>query len=74
MAKSFRPNFIPPDLIGPDVLAPLVRLSPASIRSDVSRRPWRLPPRFQLAGSNRLWWSRATVDKWLREQSRVIVS
>jgi len=61
---------IPNDLIGPAELAPLIHLTEASVRSDVSRRPWRLPPRVGLPGSNRLKWSLKAVKEWIAKELR----
>lgn len=59
---------IPTDLIGPAELAKLISLSEATIRSDVTRRPDRLPKRFLMPGSNRLRWSKAAVLAWIEAQ------
>ncbi len=65
MTSEFK---IPTDLIGPKELAPIVGLSEATIRSDATRRPSRLPPRFLVPGSNRLKWSKAVAMAWLEAQ------
>lgn len=50
-------------------LAALLHLSPETIRADISRRPWMLPPYVKLGVKTV--WLRATVMDWLkaREQS-----
>jgi hypothetical protein len=60
----------PTDLLGPKELAPLVRLTEATVRADASRRPGRLPPRYLVPGSNRLMWLRSTVEKWLKDNQK----
>ena len=60
---------IPNDLIGPKELAPIVGLSEATIRSDATRRPDRLPPRFLIPGSNRLKWSRRVALAWVESHN-----
>lgn len=49
-------------------LAALLHLSPATIRSDVSRRPWVLPPSIKIG--IRTVWLRSTVLDWLKARER----
>lgn len=48
-------------------LAPLLRRSATTIRTDVRRRPETLPPRMRLPGSNRLMWLESDVVTWLEQ-------
>ena len=50
-------------------LAALLHLSPATVRSDVSRRPWTLPP-FIKVGTKTVWLLE-TVIGWLKARERV---
>jgi predicted DNA-binding transcriptional regulator AlpA len=54
-------------LIGPREVGAMIGLSAATVRSDVSRRPERLPPRTLVRGTNRLWWSLSKVERWLSQ-------
>jgi predicted DNA-binding transcriptional regulator AlpA len=49
-------------------LATLLHLSPATVRSDVSRRPWVLPPSIKVG--IRTVWLRSTVLDWLKARER----
>lgn len=49
-------------------LAALLHLSPATVRSDVSRRPWILPPSIKVG--IRTVWLRSTVLDWLKARER----
>lgn len=49
-------------------LAALLHLSPATVRSDVSRRPWALPPSIKIGV--RTVWLRSTVLDWLKARER----
>lgn len=46
-------------------LAKLLNRSPATISSDMVRRPKCLPPHFKLPGSSRPLWYKPTVDAFL---------
>lgn len=50
-------------------LAALLHLSPATVRSDVSRRPWALPPSIKIG--IRTVWLRSTVLDWLKAREQV---
>jgi predicted DNA-binding transcriptional regulator AlpA len=60
---------LPPGLIGVTELSEMLQLSEATIRSDLSRRPHRLPPRCLLLGTNRLAWTKVSVDAWLEARA-----
>ncbi len=47
-------------------LAALLHLSVATVRADVSRRPWTLPP-FVKIGTKTIW-LKSTVLEWLKEK------
>lgn len=49
-------------------LATLLHLSPATVRSDVSRRPWVLPPSIKIG--IRTVWLRSTVLDWLKAKEQ----
>lgn len=51
-------------------LAALLHLSPATVRSDVSRRPWVLPPSIKVG--IRTVWLRSTVLDWLKARERAV--
>jgi hypothetical protein len=46
-------------------LGALIHKSPASIRSDASRKPEALPPICRLPGNKRLLWRREDVLAWV---------
>lgn len=48
-------------------LAILIHKSPASIRSDASRKPQVLPPICRLPGNKRLLWRREDVAAWVEK-------
>ncbi|ABM30998.1 hypothetical protein C8E08_2530 [Paracidovorax citrulli] len=52
-------------LLSVEQLAAVLHKSPASIRSDASRKPASLPPICRLPGTKRLLWRRPDVDAWL---------
>lgn len=39
----------------------------SSIRSDISRKPWSLPPRCQAPGTKLLLWRAEDVESWLAQ-------
>lgn len=53
--------------LGPEDLAPLLRRTVDTIKTDVRRRPETLPPRLQIPGSNRLVWLEADVVEWINK-------
>lgn len=68
---SFSPA-IPPELelplppvLNSDQLAVLLDRAPSTIRGDVSRAPYKLPPWCSPPGSTRKVWLTATVLSWL---------
>lgn len=46
-------------------LAQILRKSPASIRSDVTRNPLALPPICRIPGTARILWRTTDVERWL---------
>ncbi|RST45845.1 DNA-binding protein, partial [Variovorax sp. DXTD-1] len=52
-------------LLSVEQLAAVLHKSPASIRSDASRKPASLPPICRLPETKRLLWRRPDVDAWL---------
>lgn len=53
-------------------LARIIPLSEKTIRADVSRRPWLLPP-FAKVGTRTVW-LRQTVLDWLKQRERTAVA
>lgn len=49
-------------------LARLLHLSVATVRADISRRPWTLPPFIKLG--TKTVWLHATVMDWLKARER----
>lgn len=49
-------------------LSKLLHRSPATIRADISRRPWTLPPAIRLGA--RTLWLLSTVIEWLKARER----
>lgn len=56
------------DLVYLPELAKMIGLSEATIRSDLTRRPQRIPPRHLIPGKSTLAWRRASVLAWLEAQ------
>lgn len=54
-------------LLTVDQLAAILHKSPASIRSDASRKSSSLPPICRLPGNKRLLWRQHDVDAWLAQ-------
>jgi hypothetical protein len=54
-------------LLSVEQLAVVLHKSPASIRSDASRKPSSLPPICRLPGTKRLLWRKQDVDTWVAE-------
>lgn len=46
-------------------LASILNRSPATIATEVSKAPHKLPPRLQLPGSRRVLWLREDVENWI---------
>lgn len=51
-------------------LACILPLSVATIRADVSRRPWLLPPHIKIG--TRTVWLKQTVLEWLKQHERAV--
>lgn len=56
------------DTLNIDQLAELLHLAKATVRADVSRRPWMLPP-FVKVGTKTVW-LRDTVMDWLKAREQ----
>ena len=54
-----------PEILAVEHLASLIHKSPASIRSDASRKPESLPPICRLPGNKRLLFRLEDVRSWL---------
>ena len=65
MAKSTPLN--DDELLNSEDLARMLRRSVASIWTESSRAPERLPPRVQVPNTRKLYWRKSTVLAWLRE-------
>ena len=48
-------------------LASILNRSPATIATEVSKAPHKLPPRLYLPGSRRVLWLQEDVEKWINE-------
>lgn len=48
-------------------LAGLLNRSPATIATEVTKTPEKLPPRLYLPGSRRVLWLQEDVEKWIDE-------
>lgn len=46
-------------------LARLLNRSPATIATEVTKNPDKLPPRLRLPGSRRVLWLQEDVEKWI---------
>lgn len=55
------------ELLNSEDLARMLRRSVASIWTESSRAPERLPPRVQVPNTRKLYWRKSTVLAWLRE-------
>lgn len=51
-------------------LAKLLHLSVATIRADVSRRPWTLPPAVKVGTGTKTIWLYSTVIQWLKDREK----
>lgn len=54
-------------ILSVEQLAILIHKSPASIRSDASRKPQALPPICRLPGNKRLLWRSEDVMAWIAQ-------
>lgn len=54
-----------------DGLARLMKIAPATIYSDMSRCPWKLPPPCRPRGRRLLLWDRATAIEWIKRFEEV---
>jgi hypothetical protein len=52
--------------LGPEDLAPLLRRTVNTIKTDARRRPESLPPRLEIPGSRKLMWLESDVIEWLQ--------
>ena len=48
-------------------LAVILNRSPATIATEVTKHPNKLPPRLQLPGSRRVLWLQSDVEDWINE-------
>ena len=48
-------------------LAGILNRSPATIATEVSKAPHKLPPRLRLPGSRKVLWLRSDVEEWINE-------
>lgn len=58
--------------LGPEDLAPLLRRTVETIKTDARRRPETLPPRLRIPGSTRLMWLEDDVVNWINSCRAVI--
>jgi predicted DNA-binding transcriptional regulator AlpA len=49
-------------------LAQILRRSPQTVKSDVSRRPETLPPRVRVPGGRRVLWRVQDVEQWIAQR------
>lgn len=56
-----------PTTLGIDDLAKLLHRSRATVASEVTKAPHKLPPRLKLPESRRVLWLAEDVKDWLRE-------
>lgn len=49
-------------------LAELLGKRPETIRRNLKRRPWAVPPKMHIPETNMLRWKRADVEVWIEEQ------
>jgi len=55
-------------LLGVEDLATILRRSPKTVRSDVTRRPETLPPRVRVPGGRKVLWRAQDVETWLADR------
>ena len=53
--------------IGIEELSIILHKAVPSIRSDICRRPDRLPPRIKMPGSSRMIWLESDVVEWINQ-------
>jgi hypothetical protein len=54
-------------LLSAQELSSILNRPLSSIRSDISRKPWSLPPRCQAPGTKLLLWRAEDVETWLAQ-------
>jgi hypothetical protein len=59
------------ETIGPSELGVLLGRATKSIKLDSSRRPWTLPPRFEVPGSRALVWRVRDVRAWMEALAEI---
>lgn len=52
--------------VGPEYLAPLLRKTVETIKSDARRKPEALPPRLKIPGNAKLLWLESDVIDWIK--------
>lgn len=52
-------------LLSVEEVARILGRSPKTIRKDITRRPWAVPPRLLLPGARQLRWRLVDVQNWL---------
>ena len=50
-----------------DDVAKLLKRSPSTVATEVSKAPHKLPPRLRLPGSRKILWLRSDVEAWIHE-------
>ena len=48
-------------------VAKLLKRSPSTVATEVSKAPHKLPPRLRLPGSRKILWLRSDVEAWIHE-------
>ena len=54
------------ELLGRDELAKLIGVAPQTISTNLSRRPWDLPPYIKIGAKT--FWRPETVDAWCKSK------
>lgn len=62
----------PTDTLSIKELSEILRRSPTTIATDVTRAPQKLPPRLKLPGSRRVLWLRSDVEEWLKKHRELV--
>lgn len=62
------------ETLGIKDLAEILKKSPYSIATDVTKAPHKLPPRLMLPGNRRVLWLKSDVEKWINAHRLVPVS
>ena len=52
-------------------LAKILNKSPATIATEVSKNPDKLPPRLRLPGSRRVLWLKTDVEDWINKYREI---